>query len=191
VNGFPGAEYVADGLRLLEHECEILIPAALESQITEENAGRIRARIIAEGANGPATYEGDRILRESGKVVIPDMYCNAGGVTVSYFEWIKNLNHIRFGRMERRLMESRAAEAMEAVEKLVERNLPESFGAEHFQEVDELNLVRSGLDDTMREAYGKIREVWCSRDDVPDLRTAAYIVAIAKVARYYTEYALY
>jgi glutamate dehydrogenase (NAD(P)+) len=101
VQGFAGAEYVADGAAVLERDCDILIPAALEAQIHAENAGRIRARIIAEAANGPVTFEADAMLRDAGKIIIPDLYLNAGGVTVSYFEWIKNLSKMRFGRMER------------------------------------------------------------------------------------------
>ena len=190
VRGFPDAEYVADGAAVLEAECDILIPAALESQIGEQNAGRIRARLIAEAANGPLTYEGHRILCEAGRVVLPDLYLNAGGVTVSYFEWIKNLSKIRFGRMERRMVETRAQAALEIFEAMLDRPVPAPLAKGLLKEVDELNLVRSGLDDTMRKAYGEIREVWRSRDDVTDLRTAAYIVAIGKVAHYYVEYLL-
>ncbi len=190
VRDFPDAEYIADGAAVLEAECDILIPAALESQIGKQNAGRIRARLIAEAANGPLTYEGHRILSEAGRVVLPDLYLNAGGVTVSYFEWVKNLSKIRFGRMERRMVETRAQAAVEIFESMLGRPVPEQLARGLRREVDELNLVRSGLDDTMRNAYGEIREVWRSRDDVTDLRTAAYIVAIDKVAHYYVEYLL-
>jgi glutamate dehydrogenase (NAD(P)+) len=190
VKGFPEAEYVADGTSVLEADCEILIPAALESQITEQNAGRIRARLIAEAANGPVTYEADRALREAGRIVIPDMYLNAGGVTVSYFEWIKNLSKIRFGRMERRMVETRSQAALEIFEAMLERPVPDRLASGLRREADELNLVRSGLDDTMRQAYGEIREVWRTRNDVKDLRTAAYILALDKVAHYYVEYML-
>ncbi len=190
VRGYPDAEYVADGSSVLEADCDILIPAALESQITEHNADRVRARIIAEAANGPLTYEADRILREAGRIVIPDLYLNAGGVTVSYFEWIKNLSKIRFGRMERRMVETRTEAAVAMFEEMLERPVPERLANGLRREADELNLVRSGLDDTMRQAYRQIRELWRSRDDVPDLRTAAYIVALEKVAHYYVEYLL-
>ena len=188
VQGFPGAEYVADGSAVLEHDCDILIPAALESQITPENAPRIRARVIAEAANGPVTAEADHVLREAGKILIPDLYLNAGGVTVSYFEWIKNLSKIRFGRMERRMVETRTEAALDIFHAMLDRPVPEHLAKGLRRESDELNLVRSGLDDTMREAYQAIREVWRSRDDVPDLRTAAFMLAIEKVAHYYTEY---
>jgi glutamate dehydrogenase (NAD(P)+) len=190
VKGFPGAEYVGEGKQVLEDECDILIPAALEAQITEDNAPRIAANLIAEAANGPVTAAGDAILREAGKVVIPDMYLNAGGVTVSYFEWTKNLAHMRFGRMGRRLMQMRSKAALDLLAGVLQQKVPAEFEKAFAQEADELNLVRSGLDDTMREAYHGIRRVWHAREDVPDLRTAAYIVAIGKVAHHYREYAL-
>jgi len=190
VKGFPGAEYIAEGLAALEDECDILVPAALEGQITDENASRIEAKLIAEAANGPVTAEADAILLAAGKVILPDMYVNAGGVTVSYFEWTKNLAHMRFGRMGRRLMQMRSEAALELLETVLEKQVPDGFGDAFRQEADERNLVLSGLEDTMREAYGGIREVWHSRDDVPDLRTAAYILAIAKVAHHYQEYSL-
>jgi glutamate dehydrogenase (NAD(P)+) len=188
VEGFPGAEFVADGTRVLEADCDVLVPAALESQITEENAPRIRAKVIAEAANGPATYQASALLRDAGKIVLPDLYLNAGGVTVSYFEWIKNLSKIRFGRMERRMVETRAEAALQIFEHIGGREVPAQLAAGLRREVDELNLVRSGLDDTMRGAYQEMRELWRSRDDVPDLRTAAFMLAIEKVAHYYTEY---
>jgi glutamate dehydrogenase (NAD(P)+) len=87
---FPGTEPLSNA-ELLELECDILVPAALESQITSDNAGRIRAKMVAEGANGPTTPEADRILWDRGITIIPDILANAGGVTVSYFEWAQNI----------------------------------------------------------------------------------------------------
>jgi glutamate dehydrogenase (NAD(P)+) len=190
VKGFPGAEYLEDGPKALEDACDILVPAALEGQITGENASRIEAKLIAEAANGPVTAEADAMLLEAGKVILPDMYVNAGGVTVSYFEWTKNLAHMRFGRMGRRLMQMRSEAALELLETVLERQVPEGFSKAFRQEADERNLVLSGLEDTMREAYEGIRAVWHARDDVPDLRTAAYILAIGKVAHHHHEYSL-
>jgi glutamate dehydrogenase (NAD(P)+) len=190
VKDFPDGKHVADGATALELECDILIPAALEGQITAENASRIRAPIIVEAANGPVTYEADQILREAGKIIIPDMYANAGGVTVSYFEWTKNLSHMRYGRMDRRMMEMRSETAIQLLETMLEQKVPATLESALRKDADELNLVRSGLDDTMRDAYEQIRETWRSRKDVPDLRTAAYVVAIEKIAHYYTHYAL-
>jgi glutamate dehydrogenase (NAD(P)+) len=190
IKGYPDGRYVAEGASVLEADCDILVPAALESQITADNAAAIRAPIIVEAANGPVTYEADRVLREAGKIIIPDMYANAGGVTVSYFEWTKNLSHMRFGRMGRRMMEMRSETVLDLLETVLGTEVPKAFETALRKEADELNLVRSGLDDTMRDAYEQIREAWRSRDDVPDLRTAAYIVAIQKIAHYYENYAL-
>jgi glutamate dehydrogenase (NAD(P)+) len=190
VKGYPDAEYIADGNSLLEADCDILIPAALESQIHADNAERIKANLIVEAANGPVTAEADEILRQRGKIILPDMYANAGGVTVSYFEWTKNLAHMQFGKMSRRFMQSRGDSAIDVLEQVLGDKLTDKARQEFQKDADELNLVRSGLEDTMCEAYQEIREIWHSRDDVPDLRTAAYILAIGRVAHYYTEYAL-
>lgn len=190
VRGFPGTTFEPNGVAVLEADCDILVPAALENQITEANASRIRARIIAEAANGPVTFEADEYLRANGKVLIPDFYLNAGGVTVSYFEWIKNLSHIRFGRMDRRMDEMRGERFIEVIETMVGRPVPVSLAAKLKHGAEELDLIRSGLDDTMRKAYQEIREVWHRRANVPDLRTAAYVVAIEKIARSYQEMGL-
>ncbi|SDE40928.1 Glu/Leu/Phe/Val family dehydrogenase [Limimaricola pyoseonensis] len=190
VADYPHATHESDGAKLLEADCDILIPAALESTINLSNAERIKAPLIIEAANGPVTAAADDILREKGCVIIPDMYANAGGVTVSYFEWVKNLSHIRFGRMERRADEARAQLIVDELERLsgdkgLGWNLSKNFKERYLKGDDELELVRSGLDDTMRTAYQAMRELWNGRDDVPDLRTAAYLVAIGRVALSY------
>jgi glutamate dehydrogenase (NAD(P)+) len=190
VKGFPGVEYVEDGAKVLEYDCDILLPAALEGQLTHKNAARIKAKLIVEAANGPTTADADDILRAAGKVIIPDMYINAGGVTVSYFEWTKNLAHMRFGRMGRRLLQMRSETALDALENVLDQKVSEEFARAMRVDADELNLVRSGLDDTMRVAYQNIREVWHSKDAVDDLRTAAYIFSIGRVAHHYEEWAL-
>ncbi len=190
VKDFPGASYISDGASVLEADCDILIPAALEGVIHRENAGGIQARLIVEAANGPVTASADMILRERGIVIIPDMYANAGGVTVSYFEWVKNLSHIRFGRMERRREEARNQLIVEELERLSSSDigwqLTPDFKMKYLKGATELELVRSGLDDTMRGAYNDMAEVWRRRSDVPDMRTAAYLVSIGKVAGAYT-----
>ncbi|MGQ0610218.1 MAG: Glu/Leu/Phe/Val family dehydrogenase [Paracoccaceae bacterium] len=188
--GYPKGRHVADGASVLEAECDILIPAALEGVINLGNAARITAPLIVEAANGPVTYGADEILRKKGCVIIPDMYANAGGVTVSYFEWVKNLSHIRFGRMQRRAEEGRSRILVQELERLSATGemgwtLSEGFKEKFLQGSDELALVRSGLDDTMRTAYQSMRAIWHSRPDVDDLRTAAYIVAIGRVAQTY------
>ena len=189
VRGYS-TQYVEDGAAVLEHECDILIPAALEGVINLSNADRIKAPLIIEAANGPVTAGADEVLRGKGTVIIPDMYANAGGVTVSYFEWVKNLSHIRFGRMQRRQEESRHQLIVDELERLssdssLNWTLSPDFKQKYLKGAGELELVRSGLDDTMRGAYQAMHEVWRTRDDVTDLRTAAYIVAIDRVAKSY------
>ncbi|MCZ0811748.1 MAG: Glu/Leu/Phe/Val family dehydrogenase [Pseudomonadota bacterium] len=190
VSGYPDATHSAEGGAVLEEECDILIPAALEGVINMNNADRIKAALIIEAANGPVTAGADDILRRKGTVIIPDMYANAGGVTVSYFEWVKNLSHIRFGRMGRRQEEARHQLIVDELERL-DKHLGDAwvispnFKQQYLRGAGELELVRSGLDDTMRTAYQSMREVWHGRDDVTDLRTAAYLVSIDKVASSY------
>ena len=190
VSGFPDAVHSAEGAAVLEEECDILIPAAMEGVINLENADRIKTKLIIEAANGPVTAGGDDILREKGTVIIPDMYANAGGVTVSYFEWVKNLSHIRFGRMQRRQEESRHQLLIDELERLsADRDLgwqlSPGFKENYLRGAGELELVRSGLDDTMRTAYQSMRDIWHEREDITDLRTAAYLVSISKVASSY------
>lgn len=191
ISGFGGAKYIEDGLAALELDCDILIPAALEGQITAANAGNINAKIICEAANGPITFEGDEILNQRRVIVLPDAYVNAGGVTVSYFEWIRNLAHIRFGRMERRYDEMRGQHMAQALESMTASKLPEIVRDELVRGADELDLVRSGLDDTMRLAYQQISEERNSNDKITDFRTAAYAVAIRKISRSYLDIGVY
>jgi glutamate dehydrogenase (NAD(P)+) len=190
VKDFPGATFInADsGDLALEAECDILIPAALEGVIDAQNASRIKAKLIVEAANGPITSAADEILRERGAVIIPDLYANAGGVTVSYFEWVKNLSHIRFGRMERRAQEATNAlmlAELERLSKLVGEDTwspTEQFKLSYLRGADELQLVRSGLDDTMRDALQAMRTRWHEDERVSDLRLAAYLIAVEKIA---------
>ena len=191
IKGFPGADFTEEGLKVLEMECDILIPAAMESQITQDNAERINTKLIIEAANGPITFEADEILRRRGITILPDAYVNAGGVTVSYFEWIRNLSHIRFGRMERRFDEMRGQHLISAMETLSQKNVPDWMRTEIVRGADELDLVRSGLDDTMRHAFQELAEVRRSNRKVDDFRTAAYVVAIGKIARSYFDIGVY
>ncbi|WP_204114870.1 Glu/Leu/Phe/Val family dehydrogenase [Shimia biformata] len=190
VTGFPDATHSIDGAACLEEKCDILIPAAMEGVIHMGNAKRIKAPLIIEAANGPVTAGADEILRKKGTVIIPDMYANAGGVTVSYFEWVKNLSHIRFGRMQRRQEEARHQLVVDELEKLskaaaIPYTLSPEFKQKYLRGADELELVRSGLDDTMRISYQSMRDIWHDRADVEDLRTAAYLASITKVAASY------
>jgi glutamate dehydrogenase (NAD(P)+) len=187
VRGYPDGRYVENGLSVLEHECDILIPAALESQITMANAPNIKAKVIFEAANGPITFDADEILRERGVFIVPDAFVNAGGVTVSYFEWTKNISHMRFGRMSRRLDEWRSVKTIEAIEHMTGKIMPDKYKNDIMLASDELTLVRSGLDDTMRLAYQEIR---AAKEDVPqlqDFRTAAFYNAIKKISQTYLE----
>jgi len=190
ISGYPDATHHAEGAVVLEEECDILVPAALEGVINLGNADRIKAPLIIEAANGPVTAGADEILQKKGTVIIPDMYANAGGVTVSYFEWVKNLSHIRFGRMQRRQEEARHQLVVDELERLSSDDklgweISPDFKDKYLRGAGELELVRSGLDDTMRTAYQSMRDVWHGRDDVKDLRTAAYLVAIGKVSASY------
>lgn len=190
VKNFDGGTYVADGASALELDCDILIPAAMEGVINLTNADRIQANLIIEAANGPVTSGADKILRDKGTVIIPDMYANAGGVTVSYFEWVKNLGHIRFGRMQRRQEETRHQLLLDELERLTDSagldwKISDRFKEKYLKGADELELVRSGLDDSMRAAYQAMREVWHNHPEVNDLRTAAYLVSIERVAASY------
>lgn len=191
VRGFPGAEHIEDGASVLEAECDILIPAALEGVIHEGNAERIRAKLVAEAANGPVTYEADNILKSRGVTLLPDAYMNAGGVVVSYFEWVRNLGHIRFGRMARRAEELRGRHIINALEEATGKKTPAWIEKELGRGADELDLVRSGLDDTMRDAYSQIREVRASNKRIDDYRVAAYVIAIEKIARSYQDIGIY
>lgn len=189
--GFSGGEYLKNGTKGLESDCDILIPAALEAQITAENASRIKAHLIVEAANGPVTFEADQILNKCGVTIIPDAYANAGGVIVSYFEWIRNLSHIRFGRMERRYDEMRGLHQIEALESLTGKVVPQGLRDKIDAGASELDLVLSGLDDSMRQAFQGILETRNGNDKITDLRTAAYATAIRKIARSYLDVGIY
>ncbi|MEJ6622277.1 MAG: glutamate dehydrogenase, partial [Opitutae bacterium] len=185
VEGFPDSQFVKNGKEVLEHPCDILIPAAMEGVITHENAPRIKAKVVAEAANGPVTYEADQILNEKGVFIIPDAYLNAGGVTVSYFEWLKNLSHVRFGRMDRRFVEAQGQKIIDAIESGIGKSLADSAKNKLLAGPSEIDLVRSGLDDTMRVAYSEIKEQELSNSKIHERRTAAYALAIRNIADIY------
>jgi len=187
IKNFPSANFEEDGKAVLEKACDILIPAALESQITLENADRIQARLIIEAANGPITYGADEILNKKGITIIPDSYANAGGVTVSYFEWIRNISHIRFGRMQKRHDELRGHQMAAMLEEVTGSKVSDSLRGSITRGADELDLVRSGLDDTMRMSYQQIRNTLENSENVHDLRTASYVTSITKIAGSYID----
>jgi len=187
----PGATNLARREDALELECDILIPAALERQITAENASRVKAKIVIEAANGPTTNEADEILSRRNIMVVPDAYINAGGVTVSYFEWVKNLGHVRFGRLQKLFEQGAYSRLLQAVESMTGRQ----FSPDEIERVtkgaSEEDLVNSGLEETMIGAYHPIRMEWKERRGQVDLRTAAMIVAIDKVALSYEQLGIF
>lgn len=191
VSGYPGGHYVEDGASLLEAECDILIPAALEGVIHEGNASQVKARLVVEAANGPVTFKADAILRDQGVTLLPDAYVNAGGVVVSYFEWIRNLTHLRFGRLERRFDEQRGRDVVNAIEAATGRSLPTTVTDQLQRGAEEFDLVRSGLDDSMRLALQDIIETRNSEPLIKDYRTAAYVIALHKLARSYLDIGVY
>ena len=183
IQDYPG--FTESGPEMLEAEADILIPAAMEGVINQHNAPRIRTPLIIEAANGPVTAPGDAALRGRGIVIIPDFCANAGGVTVSYFEWIKNLTHIRFGRIQRRQLENQFEALIAGVESITGTPFPVAHRNKVLSGATEINLVRSGLEDTMRGAYNAISATWNETDNVPDLRTAAMMIAVDRVAQSY------
>ncbi|MGB0574312.1 MAG: Glu/Leu/Phe/Val family dehydrogenase [Hyphomicrobiales bacterium] len=184
IKGYEG--FVESGSEILEEEADILIPAAMEFAINRDNAERIQAPLIIEAANGPVSSEADDILTRKGKIIIPDLYANAGGVTVSYFEWIKNLSRIRLGRLQRRVEASQMQSMIDGIEIMTGKKFPNEFRSSSIEGISELDLVRSGLEDTMTETYKSISELWNSEEGIQDLRTAAMIIAIKRLVQSYS-----
>jgi glutamate dehydrogenase (NAD(P)+) len=188
---FKGASNFAKNTDALEYDCDILIPAALENVINGENALRIKARIIGEGANGPLTPEADEVFITKGILVVPDMYLNAGGVTVSYFEWLKNLSHVRYGRMEKRFTENINHHILSQMEELTGKQVASNERQLIVHGADEVDLVYSGLEETMITATREIMDEWRRNPQIPDMRTAAFVVAINKVGTSYAELGIF
>lgn len=188
---FPGATNIPHSPDALELPCDILIPAALENVINGENAPRIQAKIIGEAANGPLTPEADEVFISKGTLVIPDMYLNAGGVTVSYFEWLKNLSHVRYGRLEKRFTENQNIGIVDQIEKLTGHRIEEDARKKLVHGPDEVDLVYSGLEETMITATREIIECWKSNPEITDMRTASFVVAINKVGTIYGQLGIF
>jgi len=188
---FPGAMNIENSSDALEMECDILIPAALENVIDASNAPRIKAKIIGEAANGPLTPEADDIFAKKGTLVIPDMYLNAGGVTVSYFEWLKNLSHVRYGRLEKRFTENANINILKQIEDLTGKKITQTEKEMIAHGPDEIDLVHSGLEETMITATREIMDIWKANPSIPDMRTAAYVCAIDKVGTSYAELGIF
>ena len=188
---FPGASNFSKNTDALEAPCDILSPAALENVINVENADRVQAKIIGEAANGPLTPEADEILVNKGTLVVPDIYLNAGGVTVSYFEWLKNLSHVSYGRLERRFMENQNANIVSQLEEMTGNKISDEQKKLIVHGPDEIDLVRSGLEDTMIKATKEILDCWKQNPTIIDMRTAAFVVAINKVGTSYLELGIF
>ena len=190
--GFPGSTDLASSEAALELDCDILVPAALELVITAENAPRIKAKIIAEAANGPTTLEAEDVLLQRGALILPDLWLNAGGVIVSYFEWLKNLSHVRFGRMQKRYEEGAARRILEAVQQSTGKQFTEQQIGFFTEGPDEEDLVNSGLEESIVSAYHQIQQIQ-QRHAAGEvsLRTAAFINAIDKVSRTYEEMGIF
>jgi len=190
--GFPGATDIPNAMTAMELPCDILIPAALEHQLTAENAPRIQAKIIAEAANGPTTPEAEAVFAEKGILVLPDVWLNAGGVIVSYFEWLKNLSHVRFGRMQKRHEEETLRKLLRAIEDKTGQRFTEAESQALADGADEEDLVASGLAESMIVAYRQLAEVHRRIDDPGvTLRTAAMVSAIDKVAQSYVDMGIF
>ncbi|CAN5212641.1 Glu/Leu/Phe/Val dehydrogenase [soil metagenome] len=183
--GFRGARDVPLTGDALEIDCDVLVPAALENVVTYDNVDRIKAKIIVEGANGPLTASASERLLQRGVLIVPDIFANAGGVTVSYFEWVKNLSHLRFGRMEKRFEERSNERILHGVEELTGLKFASEARMRAAASAGEEDLVNSGLEETMISAYAELRAIQSDRG--VDLRTAAFINAIGKIARAYIE----
>jgi glutamate dehydrogenase (NAD(P)+) len=188
---FPGATNVVNSSEALEMDCDILIPAALENVINGDNATRIKAKIVGEAANGPCTPEADEVFVKRGILCIPDMYLNAGGVTVSYFEWLKNLSHVRYGRLEKRFTENMNTHILAQIEELSGKKVSEAERTFIKHGPEEIDLVHSGLEETMIAATQEVMQIWKSNPAIPDMRTAAYVSAINKVAITYVELGIF
>ncbi|MBK6860906.1 MAG: Glu/Leu/Phe/Val dehydrogenase [Saprospiraceae bacterium] len=189
--GFPGTTNLPSKEAALELECDILIPAALENQITADNASRIKAKIIGEAANGPITADAETMLNKAGIIIVPDMYLNAGGVTVSYFEWLKNLSHMRFGRMEKRFDSNTYSNFVGLIEKMTAKQIGEREREFLTRGADEIDLVRSGLEETMVTSFQQIWATYTSKKDMDGLRSAAFVCALEKISNDYSSLGIF
>eukprot|EP01089_Gocevia_fonbrunei_P017171 TRINITY_DN5489_c0_g1_i1.p1 TRINITY_DN5489_c0_g1~~TRINITY_DN5489_c0_g1_i1.p1 ORF type:complete len:520 (+),score=124.61 TRINITY_DN5489_c0_g1_i1:104-1663(+) len=184
LRGYPVGKLVDGSEKVLTHKCDILIPAALEQQLTAANAHEVKAKIVAEAANGPTTPQGEEIMLKRGIIVLPDLLLNSGGVTVSYFEWLKNLSHVRFGRMTKKWEEGGKDHFVRFVEESTGKKMSAEDRFKYVRGADEVDLVRSGLEDTMTTACMQTRETANARG--VDFRTAAFVNAITKLSTVYS-----
>ncbi len=190
IDHFKGAKFIKKSSNVLLLNCDILIPAATESVISLDNVNKVKAKLIVEAANGPVTYRADKILNKRGIHVLPDIFVNAGGVIVSYYEWVKNLSHIRFGRLQRRFDEQKMQDVIELIEKTTNKSIPPSLYKKITSGATEKDLAYSGLEDTMRESFQEIL-VEKNKNKNLNFRTAAYAVALKKLRKFHDKIGLY
>ena len=191
IKDFPGGQTNPKSEAVWDIPCDILIPAALENQIKLENCDRIKTKVLAEAANGPTTPGAEENLHGRGVMIIPDIFLNAGGVTVSYFEWGKNLSHMRFGRLQKHLEEIKNQRLVNAIERLIGKEIPKEDKKFLVRGPEEIDLVNSGLEETMVSAYREIRKVHREQAPHESMRTAAFIIAIQKVAQAYEQLGIF
>ncbi|MDQ3395037.1 MAG: Glu/Leu/Phe/Val dehydrogenase [Bacteroidota bacterium] len=191
IKNFPNCKFILNSKELLEYECDILIPAALENQITEDNAANIKAKIIGEAANGPVSKDAEKILLKKGVMIIPDIFLNAGGVTVSYFEWLKNLSRVSFGKIDKRYNKLNNYRIVEAMERSSGNEISDSERSMIVRGASELDLVMSGLEETMVSAFHDLRKTYKETDGIKDLRTAAFVLSINKIAVSYMDLGIF
>jgi glutamate dehydrogenase (NAD(P)+) len=190
IRNFPGGTTVASDA-FWDVECDILIPAAMENQITLANCDRIRTKVLAEAANGPTTPGAGDALHKRGIMIIPDIFLNAGGVTVSYFEWGKDLSHMRFGSLQKHLEEIRNQRLVSAMERITGKEIPEADKRIFTHGPEEVDLVNSGLEEIMIRAYRSMREMHLTRAPQESMRVAAFMIAIEKVATSYEQLGIF
>ena len=190
ISNMPDYKFNKNRDDVLFHDCDILIPAALENQIRMDNVKKVKAKIIAEAANGPVTGEANDYLVENGVYILPDIYLNAGGVTVSYFEWVKNLSNVRFGRLDKRFQKRNFDNIMSVIADITGVTPSAALLKKYTTEADEVSLVHSGLQETMISSFHQIWEIQ-KKHKIKDLRTAAFVCALEKVAKTYTELGIF
>ncbi|PPR47132.1 MAG: Glutamate dehydrogenase [Alphaproteobacteria bacterium MarineAlpha5_Bin9] len=183
---FENAKTIKDSSKIIEIPCDILIPAALENVINTSNVNKVNAKLICEAANGPITYNANKILNDKKITIIPDIYANAGGVAVSYFEWIRNISHIRMGRLNKRYEEHRGQSIVEAINKISSKKLPKNLVDQLVYGANEEDIIASGLEDTMRMALQEILELK-NKYKLTNYRVSAYSVALKKIEKSYLE----
>jgi len=190
LNKFKGAKFINKPENVLLLNCDILIPAATESVINNKNAKKVRAKLIVEAANGPITYRADQVLNKRGTDILPDIFVNAGGVVVSYYEWVKNISHIRFGRLQRRFDEQKMRDVMGIIEKSTNNPTSPNLYKKITSGATEKDLAYSGLEDTMREAFQEILNEK-NKNKKLNFRTAAYAIALKKLRKFHDTVGMY